>query len=142
MEKQSAEEPNGGPLTTIKKLQISLSQEAAGAHADSEPAVMKTDDASTTSFASQAPPQKPDPSYPSSFAAIVDLIARNEKIPGVEHIPDTVLSPSLSKPNTTVLRKKPWESASTVAQGRDPMQSIEHPSVQASIRDDTMVGSN
>jgi hypothetical protein len=56
-------------------------------------------------------PKDPDgPPYPASFESIVDLITRNQPIPGIEEIPDTVLDASLSAPNQTARRKKPWET--------------------------------
>jgi Family of unknown function (DUF5572) len=57
------------------------------------------------------PPKDADgPPYPASFESIVDLITRNQPIPGIEEIPDTVLDASLSAPNQTARRKKPWET--------------------------------
>lgn len=50
------------------------------------------------------------PPYPTSFAAIVDLITRNVPVPGIETIPDTVLDHGSSKVDHTPRRKKPWES--------------------------------
>lgn len=50
-----------------------------------------------------------EPAYPSSFAHIVELITTGQPIPGIEQIPDTVLtghSISSEKPR----RRKPWES--------------------------------
>lgn len=52
----------------------------------------------------------PPPSYPASFESIVDLITRNQPIPGIEEIPDTILDASLSAPNQTARRRKPWET--------------------------------
>ena len=52
----------------------------------------------------------PDPPYPTSFAAIVDLITRNQPVPGIEEIPPTVLDPGSSKIDKTPRRKKPWET--------------------------------
>jgi Family of unknown function (DUF5572) len=57
--------------------------------------------------------QTPGPPYPNTFASIVDLITRNEPIPGIEQIPNTVLDANLSPPNTTPRRKKPWEKEET-----------------------------
>lgn len=51
----------------------------------------------------------PAPPYPTSFADIVDLITQNKPIPGIEHIPDTVLEAGSSKVDRTVRRRKPWE---------------------------------
>ncbi|KAJ5653509.1 hypothetical protein N7490_000512 [Penicillium lividum] len=56
-------------------------------------------------------PEKPvdsEPIYPSSFAHIVELITTGQPIPGIEQIPDTVLTGheiSSEKPR----RRKPWE---------------------------------
>ncbi|KAJ5512988.1 hypothetical protein N7463_002540 [Penicillium fimorum] len=50
----------------------------------------------------------PEPVYPSSFAHIVELITTGQPIPGIQDIPDTVLSGhdiSSEKPR----RRKPWE---------------------------------
>lgn len=64
------------------------------------------------------------PPYPTSFAAIVDLITRNIPVPGIEEIPTTVLEPGSSKVDKTPRRRKPWEketeqdgSASLSAEG-------------------------
>jgi hypothetical protein len=67
---------------------------------------------STISPSSQPPPLDPPagPPYPASFESIVDLITRNQPIPGIEEIPDTILDASLSAPNQTARRKKPWET--------------------------------
>lgn len=55
------------------------------------------------------PPTGTQPQYPTSFASVVDLITRNQPIPGIEEIPDTVLDASLSKPDKAPRRRKPWE---------------------------------
>ncbi|OQD73431.1 hypothetical protein PENDEC_c015G02314 [Penicillium decumbens] len=50
----------------------------------------------------------PEPAYPSSFAHIVELITTGQPIPGIEQIPDTVLTghdTASEKPR----RRKPWE---------------------------------
>ncbi|KAJ5145621.1 uncharacterized protein N7515_000185 [Penicillium bovifimosum] len=50
----------------------------------------------------------PEPAYPSSFAHIVELITTGQPIPGIQDIPDTVLSGhdiASEKPR----RPKPWE---------------------------------
>ena len=49
-----------------------------------------------------------EPLYPTSFAHIVELITTGQPIPGIQDIPDTVLTGhdiSSEKPR----RKKPWE---------------------------------
>jgi hypothetical protein len=68
---------------------------------------------STTPLPSDPPP--PEPKYPTTFSHIVDLITRNQPIPGIETIPDIVLGTELSAPNTVPARKKPWESATATA---------------------------
>ncbi|KGO36643.1 hypothetical protein PEX1_026200 [Penicillium expansum] len=55
----------------------------------------------------------PEPAYPSSFAHIVELITTGQPIPGIQDIPDTVLSGhdiSSEKPR----RRKPWEKDEVV----------------------------
>ncbi|EXJ60961.1 hypothetical protein A1O7_05114 [Cladophialophora yegresii CBS 114405] len=58
---------------------------------------------------STPPNAEAEPPYPTSFAAIVDLITRNLPIPGIEDIPPTVLEPGTSKVDKTPRRRKPWE---------------------------------
>lgn len=53
-------------------------------------------------------PTDTEPTYPSSFAHIVELITTGQPVPGIEQIPDTVLTGhdiSSEKPR----RRKPWE---------------------------------
>ena len=64
---------------------------------------------SISAHATSSPPQD-GPPYPASFESIVDLITRNQPIPGIEEIPDTVLDASLSAPSQIARRKKPWET--------------------------------
>ena len=50
----------------------------------------------------------PEPTYPTSFAHIVELITTGQPIPGIQEIPDTVLEGhdiSSERPR----RRKPWE---------------------------------
>ncbi|OJJ33098.1 hypothetical protein ASPWEDRAFT_43158 [Aspergillus wentii DTO 134E9] len=57
---------------------------------------------------SHAPSYVPEPTYPSSFAHIVELITTGQPIPGIQQIPNTVLTGhdiSSAKPR----RLKPWE---------------------------------
>lgn len=49
-----------------------------------------------------------EPAYPSSFSHIVELITTGQPIPGIEEIPDTVLS-GHDKPSKAERRRKPWE---------------------------------
>ncbi|CAI7620710.1 unnamed protein product [Penicillium glandicola] len=67
--------------------------------------ITETSDPSTSGLESSA---HPEPAYPSSFAHIVELITTGQPIPGIQDIPDTVLSGhdiSSEKPR----RRKPWE---------------------------------
>jgi hypothetical protein len=87
-------------------------QEAVDAPANQAAALPSSD---TTANNAAAPPvtenasEAPEPPYPNSFAAIVDLITRNIPVPGIEEIPPTVLEPGTSKVDHTPRRKKPWE---------------------------------
>lgn len=76
----------------------------------------------------QQQPQQQDPPYPTSFAAIVDLITRNEPIPGIEEIPTTVLEPGTSKIDKTPRRKKPWEKDDESDNGNTAAQDTVQPS--------------
>ncbi|PKY03977.1 hypothetical protein P168DRAFT_327991 [Aspergillus campestris IBT 28561] len=49
-----------------------------------------------------------EPSYPSSFAHIVELITTGQPIPGIQQIPDTVLT-GHDTPSSKPSRQKPWE---------------------------------
>ena len=62
------------------------------------------------SLAATSPGSDQPPPYPTSFAAIVDLITRNVPVPGIEEIPDTVLDHGSSKVDNTARRRKPWET--------------------------------
>ena len=50
-----------------------------------------------------------EPSYPSSFAHIVELITTGQPIPGILDIPDTVLT-GHDTASTKPRRRKPWEA--------------------------------
>lgn len=52
--------------------------------------------------------QSTEPAYPSSFAHIVELITTGQPIPGIQHVPDTVLT-GHDKPPSASIRRKPWE---------------------------------
>ncbi|EAW14669.1 DUF5572 domain-containing protein [Aspergillus clavatus NRRL 1] len=49
-----------------------------------------------------------EPAYPSSFARIVELITTGQPIPGIQQIPDTVLT-GHDTPSEKPRRRKPWE---------------------------------
>lgn len=50
-----------------------------------------------------------EPVYPSSFAHIVELITTGQPIPGIQDIPDTVLT-GHDTASTKPRRRKPWET--------------------------------
>lgn len=56
------------------------------------------------------------PPYPTTFAQIVDLITRNQPIPGIEQVPETVLEPGSSKQDKAEKRQKPWETVADKSQ--------------------------
>ncbi|KAK2871609.1 hypothetical protein FQN49_003012 [Arthroderma sp. PD_2] len=74
-------------------------------------------DASTTAPESTSTPTAQDvsksgeeqPAYPSSFARIVELITTGQPIPGIQQIPDTVLT-GQETVSTAQRRRKPWET--------------------------------
>ncbi|KAB8265464.1 hypothetical protein BDV32DRAFT_116589 [Aspergillus pseudonomiae] len=49
-----------------------------------------------------------EPTYPSSFAHIVELITTGQPVPGIQQIPDTILT-GHDTPSTKPRRRKPWE---------------------------------
>ncbi len=55
-------------------------------------------------------PAAPAGSYPTSFAQIVELIESGKPIPGIEEIPDTVLT-GQEGPSKEKRRMKPWETS-------------------------------
>ncbi|RVX72804.1 hypothetical protein B0A52_03157 [Exophiala mesophila] len=96
---QQSPAPAPAPSHTDSSLDAQSSQQTAN-----------TSSSSTVSPNSQ-PQSTADepPPYPTSFAAIVDLITRNIPVPGIEEIPTTVLEPGSSKIDKTPRRRKPWE---------------------------------
>ncbi|KAJ9604564.1 hypothetical protein H2200_010677 [Cladophialophora chaetospira] len=69
--------------------------------------------APSSTITTPPPPSANEPTYPPSFAAIIDLITKNLPIPGIEEVPPTVLEPGTSKVDHTPRRKKPWEKEET-----------------------------
>ncbi|KAL1958342.1 hypothetical protein VTO42DRAFT_4659 [Malbranchea cinnamomea] len=53
-------------------------------------------------------PEGENPAYPTSFARIVELITTGQPIPGIQQIPDTVLT-GQGAPSNIKPRRKPWE---------------------------------
>lgn len=52
--------------------------------------------------------QQQQPTYPSSFAHIVELITTGQPVPGIQQIPDTVLT-GHDTSSSKQKRRKPWE---------------------------------
>ncbi|EXJ93963.1 hypothetical protein A1O1_02356 [Capronia coronata CBS 617.96] len=103
--------------------------------AETHPAHSTEQNASATQPSSTQPPTEsssdPEPPYPVSFAAIVDLITRNIPVPGIEEIPDTVLELGSSKVDKTPRRKKPWEKDGEENVGTVADQAILEPQLPA-----------
>ncbi|EEQ91956.2 uncharacterized protein BDCG_07076 [Blastomyces dermatitidis ER-3] len=72
---------------------------------------------STTTTTATPPQPHREPTYPTPFAHIVNLITTNQPIPGIQEIPDTVLT-GKDKPSVAARRRKPWEVA-TAANASD-----------------------
>ena len=73
-----------------------------------EQATGTTQQTSAGSLKSTGADEGAEPAYPSSFAHIVELITTGQPIPGIQEIPDTVLTGhdlASEKPR----RRKPWE---------------------------------
>ncbi|KMU82919.1 hypothetical protein CIHG_00701 [Coccidioides immitis H538.4] len=62
----------------------------------------------TTTTTAVTPASEEEPAYPSSFAHIVELITTGQPIPGIQQIPDTILT-GQEGPSTAARRRKPWE---------------------------------
>ncbi|KAE8375882.1 hypothetical protein BDV26DRAFT_294592 [Aspergillus bertholletiae] len=56
----------------------------------------------------QTPTPVQEPTYPSSFAHIVELITTGHPVPGIQQIPDTILK-GHDTASTKPKRRKPWE---------------------------------
>ncbi|KAE8348858.1 hypothetical protein BDV28DRAFT_142549 [Aspergillus coremiiformis] len=86
--------------------------------ADTPPSIELTNQKST-------PVQDREPSYPSSFAHIVELITTGQPIHGIQQIPDTILAghDTLSmKPK----RRKPWEQEKASETATRPTEGGEY----------------
>ncbi|KAJ9295317.1 hypothetical protein DTO271G3_6140 [Paecilomyces variotii] len=62
-----------------------------------------------------------EPAYPSSFAHIVELITTGQPVPGIQEIPDTVLT-GQEAPSTREKRRKPWEKPSADEAASQPLE--------------------
>ncbi|WEW56331.1 hypothetical protein PRK78_001774 [Emydomyces testavorans] len=96
---------------------------------DSQCQAQSQDQSSTPSAqtAPSAPPLSPnatttqqqqEPTYPSSFAHIVELITTGQPIPGIQQIPDTILT-GHEGPSTATRRRKPWEELEESSEKRE-----------------------
>ncbi|GIJ85426.1 hypothetical protein Asppvi_004283 [Aspergillus pseudoviridinutans] len=66
----------------------------------------------------QQSPSVQEPAYPSSFSRIVELITTGQQIPGIQQIPDTVLT-GHDTPSEKPRRRKPWEVDDEFARGSE-----------------------
>ena len=82
------------------------------------------------------------PPYPTSFAAIVDLITRNVPVPGIEEVPATVLEHGSTKIDHTPRRRKPWEAEGEPAESTssEPVSVVEENSNVSTTGDDRING--
>lgn len=98
-------------------------------------------DVSTSLEPKAGGPDEPPP-YPTSFAAIVDLITRNVPVPGIEEVPATVLEHGSTKIDHTPRRKKPWEAEAEPAEttSTETAGAVENYSNDPTKGDDTING--
>lgn len=97
--------PTGeAPAAVLQEPESSLTSQPA------PPAASQTTTAQPSGGGPAPQGQEGGPPYPTSFAAIVDLITRNVPVPGIEEVPDTVLEHGSSKVDHTPQRRKPWET--------------------------------
>ncbi|EFR01161.1 hypothetical protein MGYG_04165 [Nannizzia gypsea CBS 118893] len=73
---------------------------------DNEAAQLET--AAIAAVLEEGKTEEEQPVYPSSFARIVELITTGQPIPGIQQIPDTVLT-GQETASTAQRRRKPWE---------------------------------
>ncbi|KAK4936779.1 hypothetical protein LTR10_022436 [Elasticomyces elasticus] len=104
------------PVPTTSPSDVEAAASAPASTSISAPPQLPAQPPPETQTQTQTSSSEPEPPYPTSFAAIVDLITRNIPIPGIEEIPTTVLEPGSSKIDKNPRRKKPWEKdASTTS---------------------------
>ncbi|KAJ5189780.1 hypothetical protein N7491_008176 [Penicillium cf. griseofulvum] len=97
-------------FAAFKSWLVSRTTEPQGLGNNNDLQISEASDPSTSGPESST---HPEPAYPSSFAHIVELITTGQPIPGIQDIPDTVLSGhdiSSEKPR----RLKPWEKDEAV----------------------------
>lgn len=98
---------------------------------ESQPSQSTASASTTTETATAATNPSPasttaEPSYPSSFAHIVELITTGQPIPGIQQIPETVLA-GKEGPSTAARRRKPWEKGDNYTEDdtKDGSQNVE-----------------
>ncbi|KAI1906653.1 hypothetical protein LOZ53_005039 [Ophidiomyces ophidiicola] len=84
------------------------STETSTGPAVSEPPTTTVTSQEAPAATSSSPSTQEQPAYPSSFAHIVELITTGQPIPGIQQIPDTLLT-GQEGPSTATRRLKPWE---------------------------------
>ncbi|PGH29367.1 hypothetical protein GX50_07891 [[Emmonsia] crescens] len=77
-----------------------------------------TSSSSATTTTTTTTNTQQEPTYPTPFAHIIDLITNNQPIPGIQDIPDTVLT-GKDKPSVAARRRKPWEVVDSTISGND-----------------------
>ncbi|KIW68134.1 hypothetical protein PV04_04101 [Phialophora macrospora] len=121
------------PTTEAQQLEAEPPVQSA-ASSQGEQHTQPTTATAPSPAVSTPPDQETEPPYPTSFAAIVDLITRNLPIPGIEDIPPTVLEPGTSKIDRTPRRRKPWEKDVDTAAPTDEEEKQEATSTDAGAR--------
>jgi len=77
-------------------------------YSDTATASEAVSSSSTPAGVAERGPVQSEPTYPSSFARIVELITTGQPVPGIQQIPDTVLE-GHETPSAVAGRRKPWE---------------------------------
>ncbi|GES65618.1 hypothetical protein ATEIFO6365_0012001000 [Aspergillus terreus] len=104
--------PKAIDFTAFKTWLQSGPQNESARNTPTDPHTSTTDTSADQASAPTPAPPTQEPSYPSSFAHIVELITTGQPIPGIQQIPDTVLE-GHDTPSTKPRRRKPWEKETT-----------------------------
>lgn len=62
--------------------------------------------------------------YSNNYQHVVDLIVSGKPVPGIKHIPDTVLTEQSSKSEAPI-RRKPWETDKEALDATELLENIE-----------------
>jgi hypothetical protein len=119
--------PIPSPTTFLPSIDATIEENLPPILAKTSPPLQHPQPPSTSTEASvnpeteptagdEKPAAAPDGPYPTSFAQIVDLIQSGKPIPGIEDIPDTILT-GQEGPSKEKRRMKPWEM-SDVREGK------------------------